>query len=51
MPCAPDTADIPVVVWTMLSDRQRGYALGVSEYLTKPSERDKLIDTISKYIR
>ncbi|WP_372635826.1 PAS domain S-box protein [Cohnella sp.] len=47
----PDTADIPVVVWTMLSDRQRGYALGVSEYLTKPSERDKLIDTISKYIR
>ncbi len=47
----PDTADIPVIVWTMLSDRQRGYALGVSEFLTKPSERDKLIDTISKYIR
>ena len=47
----PDTADIPVIVWTMLNDGQQGYALGVSEYLTKPSERDKLIDTIRKYIR
>lgn len=47
----PDTAGIPVIVWSMITDRQRGYAMGVTEFLTKPSERDKLIDVISKYVR
>src|SRR5205814_8836320 len=38
----PRTADIPVMLVTMLSDdsRELGYALGASEYLTKPIDRD-----------
>ncbi len=47
----PDTADIPVIVWSMITDRQRGFAMGVTEFLTKPSERDRLIEVISKYVR
>lgn len=35
----------------MITDRQRGVALGVTELLTKPSERDRLIDVLSKYAR
>ncbi|MCQ6557111.1 hybrid sensor histidine kinase/response regulator [Paenibacillus mendelii] len=46
----PELADIPVVIWSMTSDRQLGYTLGVSEYLTKPVERERLIKVMEKYI-
>ncbi|UVI33219.1 PAS domain-containing hybrid sensor histidine kinase/response regulator [Paenibacillus spongiae] len=46
----PDLADIPVVIWSMTTDRQLGYTFGVSEYLTKPVERDRLIKVMEKYI-
>ncbi|WP_159883242.1 hybrid sensor histidine kinase/response regulator [Paenibacillus puerhi] len=46
----PELADIPVVIWSMASDRQLGYTLGVSDYLTKPVERDRLIRVMDKYI-
>lgn len=46
----PEIAHIPVVVWSMATDRQRGYELGATEFLTKPSERDRLIEVIKKYI-
>lgn len=46
----PELADIPVVIWSMTSDRQLGYTLGVSEYLMKPVERDQLIKVMEKYI-
>jgi len=44
------TAHIPVVIWSMATDLQRGYELGATEYLTKPSERELLIEIISKYV-
>lgn len=46
----PDLADIPVVIWSMTSDKQLGYALGAAEYITKPVERDRLIKVMDKYI-
>lgn len=46
----PELADIPVVIWSMTNDRQLGYTLGVSEYLTKPVERERLIKVMEKYI-
>lgn len=46
----PELADIPVVIWSMTSDKQLGYALGASEYITKPVERDRLIKVMDKYI-
>jgi CheY-like chemotaxis protein len=46
----PELADIPVVIWSMTSDKQLGYTLGAAEYLTKPVERDRLMKVMEKYI-
>ena len=44
----PQTADIPVVMCTIVDDEQRGYALGAVDYLIKPVNRERLIDILSK---
>jgi signal transduction histidine kinase/CheY-like chemotaxis protein len=38
----PDTYHIPVILVTIAKDRTQGYALGVSEYLIKPIDRQYL---------
>lgn len=46
---APETADVPVVMVTAQAqdeDRERGYALGVFEYVTKPFEPPALIGIV-----
>jgi signal transduction histidine kinase/DNA-binding response OmpR family regulator len=45
----PATAKIPVVMVTMLQDRQMGYALGASDFLTKPVDAAKLRDVIARH--
>lgn len=45
----PDLADIPVVMLTMVDDKNRGFALGASDYLTKPVDRGKLTALVQKY--
>lgn len=47
----PDLADIPVIMQTMVDDREMGFALGVSEYLVKPVERDRLTTVVKKCLR
>jgi PAS domain S-box-containing protein len=42
----PDTAKIPVMILSMVENRQRGLALGADAYLTKPIDRVELLDTI-----
>ena len=44
-----DVADIPVIMLTMLDDKNLGYALGASDYLTKPLDRDRLMAILKKY--
>jgi len=39
----PRTADIPVIVLSVIDDRARGQSLGVNAYITKPFSRDRLI--------
>ncbi len=39
----PALAAIPVVLLTILDEKNRGFALGASEYLVKPVDRDQLI--------
>src|SRR5690349_18260503 len=34
---------------TIVSDKSMGYALGAAEYLTKPIDRDKLVEILRKY--
>ena len=38
----PQLAQIPVVLMTILDERTHGYALGATDYLVKPVDRDKL---------
>ena len=45
----PRTADIPVIMLTMVSDKSLGFALGASEYLTKPIDRERLQTVLAKY--
>jgi len=45
----PDTAAIPVIMLTMVEDKSLGYALGASDYLTKPIDRDRLSAVLGKY--
>ncbi len=44
-----ELSQIPVIMLTIVSDKSMGYALGASEYLTKPIDRDKLVGILRKY--
>jgi signal transduction histidine kinase/CheY-like chemotaxis protein len=46
-----DLADIPVVMLTIVDDKNLGYALGASDYLTKPIDRDRLAAVLGRYRR
>jgi CheY-like chemotaxis protein len=39
----PALADIPVILVTIVDEKQRGYALGAVEYLVKPIDRERLV--------
>ncbi len=45
----PDTADIPVIMLTMMDDRNMGYSLGAAEYIIKPFDRNQLIAVLKKF--
>ena len=38
----PALADIPVVLVTIVDEKQRGYALGAADYMVKPVDRERL---------
>jgi signal transduction histidine kinase/DNA-binding response OmpR family regulator len=44
-----DTRDIPVVMVTMTDDRELGYALGATEFLTKPVDRTQLMRLLERH--
>ncbi|WP_079909768.1 response regulator [Paenibacillus sp. 32352] len=46
----PELQNIPIVIWSMTNDQQLGYALGASEFLTKPIQRERLIHVMDRYI-
>jgi len=45
----PDLMHIPVVMISIVDDRTRGFALGAAGYLTKPIDRQKLVDTLKLF--
>jgi signal transduction histidine kinase/DNA-binding response OmpR family regulator len=45
----PELHDIPVVMLTMIDNKSMGFALGASEYLTKPVNRERLVGVLKKY--
>jgi len=42
--------DIPVIMHTMMDQKEMGYTLGVDDYLTKPIHRDRLIEIVGKHL-
>jgi DNA-binding response OmpR family regulator len=51
---AADTQDIPVIMLTALSgekDRERGRQCGAEDYLTKPFNPDRLMESIAQHAR
>jgi CheY-like chemotaxis protein len=44
-----DTADIPVVMLTIVDNRNLGFALGAAEYLTKPIDRERLSAVLLRF--
>lgn len=45
----PATRDTPVVMLTIVDDKQHGYTLGASDYLTKPIDRERLVEALRQY--
>jgi PAS domain S-box-containing protein len=45
----PELSDIPVIMVTMTGDRHLGYALGASDFLTKPIDRARLATLLKRY--
>ena len=45
----PELAAIPVIMQTMLDDQKRGYALGATDYIVKPIDRERLVATLRSY--
>jgi signal transduction histidine kinase/DNA-binding response OmpR family regulator len=45
----PLTARIPVVMVSMVDDKEIGYALGASDYVLKPFDREKLAAVLRRY--
>jgi CheY-like chemotaxis protein len=42
----PELVYLPVVLMTIVDEKNRGYALGAAEYLVKPVDRQKLFDVL-----
>lgn len=43
------TADIPVIMMTIVDDKQMGFALGAADYFTKPIDFQRLHTVLEKY--
>lgn len=46
----PVTAEIPVVMMTMVEDKPMGFALGATDYLTKPIDKAKVMAAITRCV-
>jgi len=44
----PELADIPVILVTIVDEKNRGYALGATEYMVKPIDRDRLVAVLRR---
>jgi CheY-like chemotaxis protein len=45
----PDLADVPVVMLTMLDDRNKGFRLGAADYLVKPVDPGRLTAVLRRH--
>lgn len=45
----PETKDIPVIIVSMIEERDRGFSLGAVDFLVKPITREQLVQTLTKH--
>jgi PAS domain S-box-containing protein len=45
----PELSDIPVIMLTMTDNKNMGFALGATDYLTKPIDRGRLVAMLAKH--
>jgi signal transduction histidine kinase/CheY-like chemotaxis protein len=45
----PELREIPVVLATIMADRDLGFALGAADFVTKPFDREVLIQAVNRY--
>jgi CheY-like chemotaxis protein len=48
---APELREIPVVLVTIMGDRDLGFALGAADFITKPFERERLVQAVNRHRR
>lgn len=46
----PTTANIPIIILSIVEDRQKGYRLGVDRYITKPFLMDNLLQEVNQLL-
>jgi signal transduction histidine kinase/CheY-like chemotaxis protein/ligand-binding sensor domain-containing protein len=46
----PELARIPVIMMTIVGEKELGFALGASEYLMKPIDRGQLVLVLKRYL-
>ncbi len=46
----PTTMDIPIIILSIVEDKQRGWKLGIDRYLTKPIDSENLLNNIEVLI-
>ena len=46
---SPETSAIPVIMLTVMDDHEMGVTLGATEYLTKPVDRDRLVELMRTF--
>lgn len=45
----PELAGVPVIMLTIVEDKERAFSLGAANYLTKPIERARLVEMLKLY--
>jgi len=45
----PGMEDVPIILLTMLENKEMGFALGAAEYLTKPIDASKLLPILDRH--
>jgi signal transduction histidine kinase/DNA-binding response OmpR family regulator len=46
----PETANLPIIILSIIDQKQVGFALGATDYLVKPIRKAALLETMRKYL-
>jgi PAS domain S-box-containing protein len=47
----PETAQIPIIIVSVVEETRMGFALGANEYLIKPVSKEALLESVHRHVR